>query len=102
VIDLPKVLEKSYAARCVDGPWPILANDLHTAVIPMVSYTPSAPAPAAKPERRYKVYKVRRGDSLAGIVRKLQCSSVQEVAELNGLKHHSVSVGQTLKLPDCR
>jgi membrane-bound lytic murein transglycosylase D len=102
VIDLPKGLEKSYAARCVDGPWPILANDLHTAVIPTVSYTPSAPTPAAKPERRYKVYKVRRGDSLAGIVRKLQCSSVQEVAELNGLKHHSVSVGQTLKLPDCR
>lgn len=101
-LQVPKPLEKVYASRCVNGPWPILANDLHTAVIPTVAYTPAAPAPVAKAERRYKVYKVRRGDSLASVVRKLQCSSVQEVADINGLKHHSISVGQTLKLPDCR
>ncbi|WP_037089445.1 LysM peptidoglycan-binding domain-containing protein, partial [Rhodanobacter sp. OR444] len=45
---------------------------------------------------------VRRGDTLISIVRKLHCSSVQEVAEANGLKHHYLSIGQTLKLPVCR
>jgi membrane-bound lytic murein transglycosylase D len=47
-------------------------------------------------------YKVRRGDTLISIVRKLHCSSVQEIAEMNGLKHHHISIGQTLKLPVCR
>jgi membrane-bound lytic murein transglycosylase D len=68
----------------------------------VVAYTPTPSSPAPKAERRYKVYKVRRGDSLSSVVRKLQCSSVEEVADLNGLKHHSISPGQTLKLPDCR
>ena len=98
-LQVPKPLERVYAARCVTGPWPILANDLHTAVIPVVGYTPPPPPPA--PVEHYKVYKVRRGDSLASVVRKLHCSSVQEVADLNGLKHHAVSVGQTLRLPEC-
>jgi membrane-bound lytic murein transglycosylase D len=44
---------------------------------------------------------VRRGDTLVSIVRKLHCSSVQEVAEMNGLKHHRISVGQTLRVPVC-
>ena len=101
-LQLPKSLERVYASRCVSGPWPILANDLHTAVIPVVAYTPTPSSPAPKAERRYKVYKVRRGDSLSSVVRKLQCSSVEEVADLNGLKHHSISPGQTLKLPECR
>ena len=63
-LQLPKSLERVYASRCVSGPWPILANDLHTAVIPVVAYTPTPSSPAPKAERRYKVYKVRRGDSL--------------------------------------
>ncbi|MFC5437739.1 transglycosylase SLT domain-containing protein [Rhodanobacter umsongensis] len=93
---LPKSLESAYASRCVDGPWPILAGDLHHAVIPVVT-TPMA-APAAPSESRYKV---RGGDSLVSIVRKLHCSSVQEVAEMNGLKHHRIRAGQVLKLPAC-
>jgi membrane-bound lytic murein transglycosylase D len=44
---------------------------------------------------------VRRGESLISIVRKLHCSSVQEVAEMNGLKHHRIRAGQVLKLPAC-
>jgi membrane-bound lytic murein transglycosylase D len=97
-LQLPKLLEQAYAARCVDGPWPILAGDLHRAVVPVVQ-TPVAPAPVAKGTSRYKV---RRGDTLISIVRKLHCSSVQEIAEMNGLKHHHISIGQTLKVPACR
>ncbi len=93
---LPKNLEGAYASRCVDGPWPILAGDLHHAVVPVV-VPPVAPPVAAKASR----YKVRRGDSLISIVRKLHCSSVQEVAQMNGLRHHRIRAGQVLKLPAC-
>jgi membrane-bound lytic murein transglycosylase D len=98
-IQVPKPLEKIYALRCVDGPWPILAHDLHSAVIPLVVAAPEVRAPATRQQRRYKV---RRGDTLVSIVRKLHCSSVQEVAEMNSLKHHRISMGQTLKLPVCQ
>ena len=101
-LQLPKLLERAYASRCVDGPWPILASDLHHAVVPVVPVVQAAPvasAPAAKGTNRYKV---RRGDTLISIVRNLHCSSVQEVAEMNGLKHHRIRVGQALKLPVCR
>ena len=97
-LQLPKLLERAYASRCVDGPWPILAGDLHHAVVPVLP-APMVQAPATKGTSRYKV---RRGDTLISIVRKLRCSSVQEVAEMNGLKHHHISIGQTLKLPVCR
>jgi membrane-bound lytic murein transglycosylase D len=98
-LQLPKLLVSAYAARCVGGPWPILAHDLHSAVVPAVAApTPATRTSVASPQRQYKV---KRGDTLVSIVRKLQCSSVQEVAEMNGLKHHRVSIGATLKLPAC-
>jgi membrane-bound lytic murein transglycosylase D len=105
-IMVPKVLERPYEARCTDGPWPILANDLHTAVLPVVPPSPT-PAPTASPSRssssgKTRNYTVRRGDTLTSIVSKLGCSSVQEVAELNGLNHQHIKPGQTLKLPSCR
>ncbi|WP_430390556.1 transglycosylase SLT domain-containing protein [Dyella sp. 20L07] len=103
---VPKALEKPYAARCTDGPWPILANDLHTAVLPIVPSTP-APAPVSSPSRvsntvKTRSYVVKRGDTVTGIVSKLGCSSVQEVAQMNGLNHQHIKPGQTLKLPTCR
>jgi membrane-bound lytic murein transglycosylase D len=97
-LNLPKPLEAAYASRCTDGPWPILANDLHSAVVPAVASPPMAPAP--RPARRD--YTVRRGDTLVSIVRKLRCSSVKEVAGMNDLERHRIHVGQTLKLPVCR
>ena len=104
-IALPKTLEKVYAARCVDGPWPILANDLHTAVVPVVS-APSLSMPTSSSRSvaasRTRTYKVRRGDTLQSVVRKLGCSDVQEVAQMNGLKHRQVKAGEVLKLPVCR
>jgi len=95
-LQVPRLLEKVYASRCVDGPWPILAQDLHSAVVPAIA----APAHvrATRGERRYRV---RRGDTLISIVRKLHCSSVQEIADMNGLKHHRIQAGHTLKLPVC-
>jgi membrane-bound lytic murein transglycosylase D len=97
-LQVPKLLEKPYASRCVDGPWPILAADLHNAVAPVVADPPPHPAESTGTRN----YKVRRGDTLVGIVRKLHCSSVQQVAEMNHLRHHRIAVGQVLKVPECR
>jgi membrane-bound lytic murein transglycosylase D len=102
---VPKVLEKPYEARCTDGPWPILANDLHTAVLPVVP--PAPPPPVSSPSRssssgKTRSYVVRRGDTLTSIANKLGCTSVQEVAEMNGLNHQHIKPGQSLKVPTCR
>jgi len=61
---VPKLLEQPYAARCTDGPWPILANDLHTAVIPVVAAAPE-PAPSRSSSAKSRSYTVKRGDTLA-------------------------------------
>lgn len=103
-IMVPKMLERPYEARCTDGPWPILANDLHTAVLPVV---PPAPVATSAPTHssssgKTRSYVVRRGDTLTSIVNKLGCSSVQEVAEMNDLSRQHIKPGQTLKLPTCR
>lgn len=99
-VQVPKLLEKAYAVNCVDGPWPILADDLQHASAPVVDDPPVA-AHTAGPTRT-RAYKVHRGDTLVSIVRKLHCSSVQEVAEMNGLHHHKLAVGQALRVPECR
>jgi len=97
-LQVPRQLERAYASRCVDGPWPILAADLHDATVPVVP----DPKPAAPAVPATKSYRVRHGDTLISIVRKLHCSSVQEISEMNGLKHHGIRVGQHLKVPVCR
>ena len=97
VLQLPKPLEKAYAARCVDGPWPILASDLHNAAVPVVPVRHVPPPPAAA-----RHYTVRRGDTIGGIVQRHGCASVREVERLNGIRHHQIRVGQVLKLPACR
>lgn len=101
---VPKMLEKPYEARCTDGPWPILANDLHTAVLPVVPPTPVATSAPTRSSSSGKTrsYTVRRGDTLTSIVNKLGCASVQDVAEMNGLSRQHIKPGQTLKLPTCR
>ncbi len=99
-LQLPKLLESAYAARCVTGPWPILAADLHAALVPVASKPAGASVPAPIPTAA-RPYKVRQGDTLVSIVRRLQCSSVQEVAQMNGLKRHHLAVGHTIKLPSC-
>lgn len=100
-VQLPRLLEEPYASRCVEGPWPILAADLHQAVAPTVQ-APPTPAPAPVRAPRTRNYKVRNGDTLIGIVQRLHCSDVRELAELNGLQHHRIRAGDVLKVPVCR
>ncbi len=91
-VNLPEKLEAAYARDCTDGPWPILAADLHSGTVP-------PPPPSGLPRH----YVVRRGDTLSGIVRRLGCSSVREVARLNDLRRprYAIRVGQRLTLPRC-
>ena len=96
-LKVPKELESVYASRCVDGPWPILASDLHSAVVPEV--VKPEPKRTVHPHSRYVV---RRGDTLLGIVHKLGCSDVRELSDINDLKHHRIRAGQVLRLPACR
>ena len=99
-LNLPKKLEAVYASRCVDGPWPILANDLHTATVPTVI----APTPEKATANRVSTttYKVRRGDTVISIVRKLRCSSVTEISAMNNIRHGRLKVGERLTVPNCR
>jgi membrane-bound lytic murein transglycosylase D len=101
-LDVPKVLEKAYASSCTDGPWPILANDLHTAVKPFVPPTSVASSPAPARSTATRSYKVKRGDTVISIARKIDCADVEDISRLNGLKKHHLAVGQTIRLPVCR
>lgn len=98
VLQVPKLLEQVYAVRCVDGPWPILASDLHNAVVPV--FPDPSPSHAPDPVVRYTV---RHGDTLGGIVRRHGgCASENEVARMNNLKFYHLKIGQVLRLPSCR
>ncbi len=48
-------------------------------------------------------YTVRRGDTLNAIARRTRCSSVADLARLNGLKapRYALKIGQKLRLPTC-
>jgi len=100
-VGVPRQLEQAYAARCVEGPWPILADDLHQAVAPAVQ-APPAPSRVSTSTGRTRDYKVRHGDTLIGIAHRLPCADVRTLAELNGLQHHRIRVGERLKVPVCR
>lgn len=91
-LQVPKVLEKAYARSCTGGHWTQLAAQLHAASDPTM--------PASMRSRRYRV---RSGDTLSGIVRRLGCSSVRHVARLNHLRapRYRIRAGHTLKLPRC-
>lgn len=59
---------------------------------------------AKSPEGPTQVgYKVRRGDTLAAIARRTRCSSVKEIAAVNGIRgpNYTLKVGQQLRLPTC-
>ncbi|URX61377.1 transglycosylase SLT domain-containing protein [Luteibacter anthropi] len=114
-LDVPKQLEKAYASACADGPWPILASDLHNAVKIVAPPPPAATSAAlangpassssssSKPSSTAsKSYTVRRGDTLVSIARKSDCADVEAIARMNGLKGHQLQVGQSLRVPVCR
>lgn len=91
-INMPQKLEADYAKQCTDGPWPILAADLHSGEVPK-------PPPSGLPRH----YTVASGDTLSSIVRRLGCSSVHEIAHVNDLQapRYTLRAGQTLTLPRC-
>lgn len=91
-LKVPKVLEKAYAQRCTKGHWSKLAAELHAAS------DPTMPA-----YMRIRHYRVRRGDTLSGIVRRMGCSSVRRVARMNHLRapRYAIRAGHVLKLPHC-
>jgi membrane-bound lytic murein transglycosylase D len=95
VLQVPKPLETVYASRCVDGPWPILASDLHNAVVPVV------PVRHADPPSRTRRYTVRRGDTVSAIARRYGCPSAHAIERTNGIRHHQIRAGQVLTLPGC-
>ncbi|MEX1827724.1 transglycosylase SLT domain-containing protein [Luteibacter sp. CQ10] len=112
-LEVPRQLEKAYASACADGPWPILASDLHNAVKIIAPPPPAATSAAlangssaaggAKPSGSgSKSYTVRRGDTLVSIARKSSCADVEDIAKMNGLKGHQLKVGQSLRVPVCR
>ena len=97
-LQLPAILKNAYGSRCVTGPWPILASDLHGATEALASAAVEAKAARSK---RTRSYRVRRGDTLIGIVHKLACSDVKEVAQLNDIKDGHLRAGHTIKVPAC-
>lgn len=92
MLHVPRKLEAAYARDCTDGPWPILAADLHSGTVP-----------ASPPSGLPRHYVVRSGDTLSGIVNQLGCSSVREIARINHLRRprYAIRVGQRLTLPRC-
>lgn len=91
-IAVPQMLESAYARSCTAGPWAELAAELHEAVVPADLSAPPKP----------RNYVIRRGDTLAGIARKLGCGSASEIARINGLRSpHAIRAGQRLDLPRC-
>jgi membrane-bound lytic murein transglycosylase D len=98
---VPLTLERLYARDCASGRWPQLAAELHAAVVP--SPPPVALAQGQPQRPKVKTYVVRKGDSLAGIARRIRCSDIHDIAKANGLRapQYSIKPGQVLKLPGC-
>ncbi len=111
---VPPLLPKLYRANCaVPSPRQQLAADLVAARKPVViSYSPPPPPPPLAVERpsrassknsaKVKTYKVKRGDTMASIVRKMRCDDIKELGAANGLRApYAIRPGQTLKLVGC-
>lgn len=88
-VRVPAKLVAAYASRCAD---------------PQLMARIAALQDARHPEGPAQVgYTVRRGDTLAAIARRTRCSSVREIAQMNGVKgpKYALRVGQQLRLPTC-
>jgi membrane-bound lytic murein transglycosylase D len=86
---VPIGLIDTYAARCRNPEF-----------LGRIAALQQAKSPAGPVEVGYKV---RRGDTLAAIARRTRCSSVKEIAALNGVRgpSYTLKVGQRLRLPTC-
>ncbi|MBL8246151.1 MAG: transglycosylase SLT domain-containing protein [Rhodanobacteraceae bacterium] len=88
-VRVPVALVDAYAQRCRDPDFLARIAALQDAA------TPEGPTQVG--------YTVRRGDTLAAIARRTRCSSVKEIAALNGIRgpKYALKVGQRLRLPTC-
>ncbi|HEX6833306.1 MAG TPA: transglycosylase SLT domain-containing protein [Rudaea sp.] len=99
-LDVPARLAAGYDKLCAGGKWQALASDLHSAALPIA---PAAPArPSSRPAAP-RVYVVKKGETLAGIVRKFGCGSAEQLAGANHLRPplYSLRVGQPIQLSGC-
>jgi membrane-bound lytic murein transglycosylase D len=96
---VPLQVEAIYRKSCTEGKWPTLAAELHSAIVPAPPPAALVRASSVKP----RGYVVRRGDTLSSIARKVGCANPREIAVANNLRapHYALSVGKTLKIPDC-
>ena len=97
-IEVPEKLAATYDKSCAGGKWAELASDLHGAALPVVV----AAAPV-RGKNAPRVYVVRKGETLAGIARKLGCTSPGELARFNHLKppDYLLRTGQDLRVAGC-
>ena len=96
-IEVPEKLAASYEKLCTSGKWAELASDLHSAALPVV------PAAPVRGKGAPRLYVVRKGETLAGIARKLGCTSPGELARFNHLKppDYLLRTGQDLRVAGC-
>ena len=95
-IEVPEKLAATYEKLCTSGKWAELASDLHSAALPVVPAT-------IKGKGAPRMYVVRKGETLAGIARKLGCTSPGELARFNHLKppDYLLRAGQDLRVAGC-
>jgi membrane-bound lytic murein transglycosylase D len=96
-LEVPKLLEQSYATGCAQGQWATLAHELNVAT---QTVRPGRSAPSRSVAGTYTV---KRGDNLAAIVRRNGCRNVREIAQLNGIRapQYRIRAGQKLHLANC-
>jgi membrane-bound lytic murein transglycosylase D len=89
LVRAPARVLPAYGERCMD-----------TAFMTRVATLQDARSPPGATEVGYTV---RRGDTLAAISRRTKCSSVGEIARLNGIRgpKYALKVGQRIRLPTC-
>lgn len=89
VVRVPTSTLEAYSERCLDA-----------AFMAKVARLQEARSPPGATEVGYTV---RRGDTLAAIARRTKCSSIDEIARINGIRgpKYALQVGQKLRLPTC-
>jgi membrane-bound lytic murein transglycosylase D len=89
VVVIPNELKTTFETKCHDTDLMALAKQIHDADFP--------------DRPMFTWYKIKQGDSLSSISRKFNCSSRNEIAQLNKLKapRYLINAGKQLKVPQC-
>lgn len=99
---VPQPLETVYERDCAQGQWPVLAEQLHAAVVPPPPPVALARTTGDPAKQAAKSVTVRKGDTLTSIAGRTGCA-VRQIAVANGLRppHYAIKPGQVLKLSSC-